>query len=133
MSAGSDTPVRVAWHDSTGAHERVLPLGEIKAKAVRIVPGQKIAYVTDVVYHEENARRIAELAAGADVLFIETPFLEQDAARAASRFHLTARQAGLLARRAAVKTVIPFHFSPRYDDAGAALRSEMARAFGAGG
>jgi len=132
-AAPDDTPVRVAWHDSTGAHERVLPLGEIKAKAVRIVPGQKIAYVTDVVYHEENARRIAELAAGADVLFIETPFLEQDAARAASRFHLTARQAGLLARRAAVKTVIPFHFSPRYDDAGAALRSEMARAFGAGG
>ncbi len=130
--APDDHPVPIAWHDHAGAHERVLPLGEIREKAVRIVPGQKIAYVTDVVYHEENARRIAELAADADVLFIETPFLEQDAARAASRFHLTARQAGVLARRAAAKTVVPFHFSPRYDDAGAALRHEMAQAFGAG-
>jgi len=131
--APDDHPVRVAWHDRAGAHERILPLGEIKEKAVRVVPGQKIAYVTDVVYHEENARKIAELAADADVLFIETPFLEQDAARAASRFHLTARQAGLLARRAAARTTVPFHFSPRYDDAGAALRQEMALAFGAGG
>ena len=131
--APDDSPVRIAWHDGAGTHERVIPLGEIKEKAVRIVPGQKIAYVTDVVYHEENARRIAELAADADVLFIETPFLDRDAARAASRFHLTARQAGLLARRAAAKTVVPFHFSPRYDDAGAALRREMTQAFGGGG
>lgn len=131
--APDDQPVRVAWHDGAGVHERVFPLGEIREKAVRVVPGQKIAYVTDVVYHEENARRIAELAADADVLFIETPFLDQDAARAASRFHLTARQAGLLARRAAARTVVPFHFSPRYADAGEALRRELAQAFGAGG
>jgi ribonuclease Z len=86
--------------------------------------------VTDVVYHEDNARRIELLAKNADVLFIETPFLDQDAERATSRYHLTARQAGMLARRAGVRTVVPFHFSPRYDDHGEQLRREMAQVFG---
>ena len=70
------------------------------------------------------------LAKDADALFIETPFLDRDVERAASRYHLTARQAGMLARRAGVKTVVPFHFSPRYDDHGEQLRQEMAQVFG---
>ena len=53
---------------------------------------------------------------------------ENDAERAATRFHLTAYQAGLLARRAQAKTVVPFHFSPRYEDGGVSLRDELARA-----
>jgi ribonuclease Z len=124
-----DTSIRAWWREGTVGHERFLSLGEIKEKILQIVPGQKIAYVTDVVYHEDNARRIEALAKNADVLFIETPFLERDAERAASRYHLTARQAGTLARRAGVKTVVPFHFSPRYDDRGEQLRHEMAQAF----
>ena len=124
------TPIRVWGHEETGTRERFLPLGELKEKILDIVPGQKIAYVTDVVYHEENARRIEMLAKDADALFIETPFLDRDVERAASRYHLTARQAGMLARRAGVKTVVPFHFSPRYDDHGEQLRQEMAQVFG---
>ena len=124
------TPIRVWRHEETGTRERFLPLGELKEKILDIVPGQKIAYVTDVVYHEENARRIEMLAKDADALFIETPFLDRDVERAASRYHLTARQAGMLARRAGVKTVVPFHFSPRYDDHGEQLRQEMAQVFG---
>jgi len=124
------TPIRIGWHDRHGAHERLLPLGELRGKVLRAVDGQKIAYVTDAVFHEENALRIAGLAKDADVLFIETPFLAQDTERAASRYHLTAQQAGMLARRAGAKSVVPFHFSPRYDDRGEALRREMAQAFG---
>ncbi len=128
--APDDTPVRAWWREGEVTHECFLPLHELKEKALQIVAGQKIAYVTDAVYHEDNARRIMALAKNADVLFIETPFLEQDAARAASRYHLTARQAGILARRAGVKTVVPFHFSPRYDDQGEALRRELINSFG---
>lgn len=127
--AAGDTLIRAYWQEGDIMHERLLTLCELKAQALHIVDGQKIGYVTDAVYHEENARRIVMLAKNADVLFIETPFLEQDAARAASRYHLTARQAGKLARRAGVKTVIPFHFSPRYDDAGESLRRELVQAF----
>lgn len=127
--APDDTPVRVAWRAHGEARERVLPLGELKAQALRIVPGQKIAYVTDAVYHEDNAGRIVGLVRNADILFIESPFLDADAARAAARYHLTARQAGELARRAGVRAVAPFHFSPAYHDREGELRRELASAF----
>ncbi len=41
---------RVAWRDERGeTHERILTLGELRARVVQITPGQKIAYVTDAV------------------------------------------------------------------------------------
>ncbi len=125
------TAFRVWWNAQDGAREELFPLGELKQRILEIVPGQKIAYVTDVTYCEANAAHIAALAAGADLLFIESPFLDADAERAAQKFHLTARQAGALARRAGVKTVIPFHFSPRYNGREAELRDEIAAAFAA--
>jgi ribonuclease Z len=123
-------PVRVWWRERGEEHERILPLGELRGRILRIVPGQKIAYVTDAVYHEGNADRIVALARGADILFIETPFLERDRERAASRYHLTAQQAGTLARLAGAKQVVPFHFSPIYDDEGESLRAELYRTLG---
>ena len=63
------------------------------------------------------------------MLFIETPFLDEDAETAAKKYHLTARQAGLLAREAQVKRVIPFHFSPKYKPTPLALTEETMAAF----
>ncbi|MCL4799768.1 MAG: ribonuclease Z [Burkholderiales bacterium] len=128
--APDDTPIRAWWRDRDGPHERTFPLGELKAKVLELVPGEKIAYVTDVVYHEENARRIAALAADADQLFIESVFLDADADHAARKFHLTARQAGTIARAARARLVIPFHFSPRYTEREAELREELEAARG---
>jgi ribonuclease Z len=122
--APDDTPVR--------APGRVLSVGELKARVLRLVPGQKICYVTDVLYGGLNAERIAALAADADLLFIECVFLDEDATHAARKFHLTARQAGLLARAARAKQVVPFHFSPRYAEREAELREELERARAAG-
>jgi ribonuclease Z len=126
--AADETPVHARWRDGDGAHERVLPLGTLRADVLRLVPGEKIGYVTDVVYHEENARRIAALAADADLLFIECVFLDEDREHAARKCHLTARQAGAIARAARAKQVVPFHFSPRYADRENDLRSELEAA-----
>lgn len=129
-SEPDDRPFPVRWRDRHGDHERVFPLGQLRHEVLRFVPGQKIVYVTDAVYHEANAERIVTLARDADILFIETPFLDEDAERARNRYHLTARQAGLLARAAGAKVVVPFHFSPVYeDDRGRALRAELEAAF----
>jgi ribonuclease Z len=49
--------------------------------------------------------------------------------RAAEKRHLTARQAGLLAREADVKRLIPFHFSPKHQDAEDLLVREALEAF----
>jgi len=106
-------PIRVAWREDGAERERVLKLSELKS-ALRIVPGQKIAYVTDVAWHQDNMRRIVELARNADLLYIEAAFMERDAEHAQRKFHLTARQAGEIARAANAGCVIPLHFSPRY-------------------
>jgi ribonuclease Z len=125
-----DTPIRVWWKNSKQEHgERIIPLGELKEKVVRITPGQKITYVTDVIFNEENAGKIVELADASDLLFIEATFLHEDVEKAAQKYHLTALQAGLLARRAGAKRIVLFHFSPKYKGSGELLVDEAMRAF----
>ena len=109
--------------------ERVMPLGELRDRAVRVMAGQKICYVTDAGFTPDNTTKIIALARGADYLFIETPFLDQEAGLAADRHHLTARQAGEMARAAGVARVVPFHFSPRYTGRERELREELERAW----
>ncbi len=126
--APGQTPIRATWREGSQQHERILTLADLEG-AIHAVPGQKIAYVTDVRFHEENVRRIAALAEGADTLFIETPFLETDAEIAARKNHLTAGQAGRIARRAGAKAIVPFHFSPRYGGMEDRLIAEAEAAF----
>lgn len=126
--APDETPVRACWRDRNGAHERVFPLGQLKTEVLRFVPGSRIGYVTDLSYTAENARRVAALVAGADLLFIECVFLEADADHASRKCHLTARQAGAIVRAARAKRAVPFHFSPRYLEREAALRAEFEAA-----
>jgi ribonuclease Z len=106
--ASEDTPIEVAPGDRR-------PLGEVRAELLTVTPGQKIAYVVDVLFSPANAAAIVRLAAGADLLFCEAPFLEEDLEQAARRYHLTARQAGALARAAGARRLNVFHFSPRYE------------------
>lgn len=122
--------MRVVWNEKGEQLERLVSLAELK-DTLRIVPGQKIAYVTDVAWHCDNAVRIAELARDADLLFIEAVFMERDAEHGKRKFHLTARQAGEIARSANAGCVIAMHFSPRYQGGDRALlREELAGAFG---
>jgi ribonuclease Z len=106
-----------------------IPLGVLKQRALRTARGQKIAYVVDAAYHEKNIDRIVALARGADQLFIEAAFIDADAAIAAERRHLTARQAGEIAKRAGATRFVPFHFSARYREQEDRLRSEAEQAF----
>ena len=108
---------------------RTYPLGALAARIAAITPGQKIAYVADVAFHEANARRIRALAHDADHLFVEGAFLDEDRAIARQKKHLTAGQAGELAAQAGVKRVTVFHFSPRYEGRIQRLQEQAQRAF----
>lgn len=127
--------IRVAWREdgageSGTQRERLVSLAELKP-ALRIVPGQKIAYVTDVAWHQDNVTRIVELARDADLLYIEAVFMERDAEHGQRKFHLTARQAGEIARTANAGAVTAMHFSPRYQgEDRTLLRAEVAAVFG---
>jgi ribonuclease Z len=126
-----DMPIRVWWKASDRKlQERYVPLGELRSRTVRITPGQKIAYITDAAYTEENAKRIVELARDTDILFIEAVFLQEDVLQAERKCHLTATQAGTLARLAGAKRMELFHFSPKYKGCGELLVRQAAEASG---
>lgn len=91
--------------------------------------GQKIVYVVDNLFSPANAERIVALASGASVFYCEAAFAQEDEARARERYHLTARQAGELARMARVERFVPFHFSERYEKDPERLRDEAMAAF----
>jgi ribonuclease Z len=120
--APDDTPILVRADLS-------VPLGLLKQRALRTARGHRIAYVVDAAFHQSNVAKIIELARGADQLFIETAFLDEDTELAAERRHLTAAQAGMLARHAGVARVVPFHFSPRYDGREDQLLRELEAAW----
>jgi ribonuclease Z len=109
--------------------EREFVLGEIKEKFLTISRGQKIAYVVDARYDDENAAKIVELAHGADTFYCESPYLDADREKAFDRYHLTAKQAGWLARKAAARDLVVFHFSSRYTGQGDAIEREALEAF----
>jgi ribonuclease Z len=125
-----NTLFRVWWKgEDRGIAEKMYPLGELREKLTKITPGQKIVYISDVINSPENVEGIVEFARGADVLFIEACFLEEDRERAAEKYHLTAMQAGRLARLAAVKRFTLFHYSPKYRGMEERFEEEAMRAF----
>ncbi len=104
-------------------------LGDLRGLVARIDRGVRLVYVTDAQHSGENTRRILALARNADVMFCEAMFLECDADRARERYHLTARQAGTLARAAGARALQVFHVSPRYSHDPEAVIAEALAAF----
>jgi len=122
------TPVRVPVSEGGRVRLRSLTLEQIAAAVVIATPGETLAYVTDIRRSPENDRRVLELAAGADHLFCEAAFLDRDADHARRKHHLTARQAGELARQAGARRLTIFHFSPKYESEEPLLRAEAVQA-----
>ncbi|MFQ5840410.1 MAG: MBL fold metallo-hydrolase [Candidatus Methylomirabilales bacterium] len=105
-------------------------LGPLRAALLREAPGERLVYVTDVAYTPANAGKVIALARGADLFYCEAAYLDRDRDLAAERYHLTAAQAGALARQAAVKRLVLFHFSARYEREAKPLWHEAREAFG---
>jgi ribonuclease Z len=115
------------------AGRRDISLAELlAAQALTIGPGQRVAYATDLLYSPENVARVVALARGARQFFIEAGYLDEDRALAASRRHLTAAQAGSIARAAGVARALPMHFSSRYLKREDELRREFEANFAGG-
>lgn len=128
--APDDAPLDVRWRDRAGDHAATRTVGQLRPLVLAVGPGRRVGYVTDLRYTEANVDALAALLEGVDVLFVESVFLDADVDHATRKHHLTAGQAGAIARRIGAKSVVPFHFSPRYDGRGAEIVAEVEAAWG---
>lgn len=74
--------------------------------------GRKFSYVTDTRYLSSIAREVQ----GSDLLICEGMFEQELTETANEKKHMTAFQAGTIARDAGVKKLGLIHYSPRYND-----------------
>ena len=86
--------------------------------------GQRFAFVMDT----RLCDAVYGLADGADLLVIESTYLDRDADLAAEHAHMTAGQAAAVASRCGVRRLVLTHFSQRYEDL-TAFGEEAARHF----
>ncbi len=127
--APGTTPIEVQWRDRDGEHAMARTVDDLRHLVLDIASGQRIGYVTDLRYTEANVKALSELLQDVDMLFIESVFLDEDAEHGARKNHLTAGQAGHIARTVRAKAVKPFHFSPRYEGRAAEVIAEMQAAW----
>ena len=125
----SDTTITARWHEGGGEQRRDFSLRDLRERLIVETQGQKLAYVVDTLFSRRNVAAVVELARDADVFFCESLFVDADRDQALKRHHLTARQAGTLARLAGAKRLEVFHFSPRYDGMAERIYAEAAAAF----
>ena len=119
----------VTWKEDGKERKRTFRLGDLTHEITHISAGQKIGYIVDVVFSPENAEKIIGFVRNADHLFIEAAFLDSELDVAYNKYHLTAKQAGILAAKAGVKQFTVFHFSPRYAHTAHLLQQEADQAF----
>jgi ribonuclease Z len=75
------------------------------------VPPKAYAYCADTGYFEP----IAEKIKGVDLLYHESTYLHVLEEKAATRFHSTAKQAAMIAKKAGAKKLLLGHFSSMYE------------------
>ena len=119
------TPITLQWRDAAGEHAETRRVGELAGVLREPAAGRRIGYVTDLRDSDANREVLRALLAGVDQLFIESVFLHHDAEHAARKNHLTAAQAGRIARELGACSVEPLHFSPRYEGREDELMQEL--------
>lgn len=101
----------------------------LKDTLVKVRKGDKITYVTDTIINDKSFERIVQFASYADKFYCEATFLEKDRDKAKATYHMTAKEAGILAKEAKVKELIIFHFSRRYEENYQSLIDEARKEF----
>ncbi|MFJ2826725.1 ribonuclease Z [Streptomyces sp. NPDC087263] len=87
--------------------------------------GQRFAFVMDT----RLCDGVYALAEGCDMLVIESTFLDEDRQLALDHGHLTAGQAGAVAKEAGVRHLVLTHFSQRYSEPDEFERQARAAGF----
>lgn len=123
-------PERLAEHGIKGPDVGVLQReGSLRGVTLDDVSevrrGQRFAFVMDTRLCEG----VDALAEDCDLLVIESTFLDGDHRLASDHGHLTAGQAGRVAKEAGVRHLVLTHFSQRYSEPGEFEREARAAGF----
>ena len=78
--------------------------------------GFKLVYVTDFLWDEPTRQTLPKFAEGADILYCEAAYKDEDLALARKNFHMTDSHAEELGRLSNTKKLIKFHRSERYQN-----------------
>ncbi len=127
-----DHSQRMICHDALSetfeVNNSFYQLGEL-AKIAIITEGRQISYVMDISPSQENMDKLIPFIKHSDQLFCEAYFLEKDRERSIDRHHLTAADAGRIAREAEVGNLTITHFSPKYRNCPEDIYYEAMREF----
>lgn len=123
-------PQRLAEHGikgpDVGRIQREGALGDVSLDDVsELRRGQRFAFVMDT----RLCDGVYALAEGCDLLVIESTFLDEDEQLATDHGHLTAGQAGRVAKDAGVRHLVLTHFSQRYSEPDEFERQARAAGF----
>jgi len=89
-----------------------------------VTPPKSYAYCADTSYFEPIVEKIKRV----DLLYHESTYLHDLEEKAASRFHSTAKQAAMIAKKAGVKRLLLGHFSSMYENLDA-FKMEACKVF----
>lgn len=93
-------------------------LGELRAALLRTTPGDCVGYLTDFLYLPEELPALSQWLKGCNHLYCESQYLKADHLLARQNYHLTTKDAAMLAQKAKVQKLTLFHFSRRYKHLG---------------
>jgi len=104
------------------------PLAELEERFLFRSPGDTVAVAADVGPGEANLAALAAFVRGVRTLVCEAYYRQADRVLGIEHGHLSAGDAGRVAREGGVGRLVPFHLSPRYEGDEDALLAELASA-----
>lgn len=123
------------WLDDNRAPDHIMWQGkdirfaDIREQTAYYRPGIIVTYITDTLFTNDTYLAAIELARASRLLICEATFLDKDCEQAAAFSHLTAHQAGLIAKGAEVRKLLLNHPSKRYHGAYRELLAETRTIF----
>lgn len=107
-----------------------LPTKTLAEKLLQRRLGERLIYVTDMVFSSENIKSLQTLEpSGADILVCEANYRHEHRQKAHDKFHLTTTQAALTAALVGAKKLQIFHISNSYGGEVETSLAESAIAF----
>lgn len=94
---------------------RVLTVGELRAELLVTKSAERIGYLTDFRFSQQELSQIAALFSECDVLVCENNYRDEHQELARKNYHVTSSEVAQIADAVKPKNLVLFHLSDRYE------------------